>query len=202
VASITQAVDTVRMYFHHRKLVAEAPPEIREEQIKVFREGAVYKLAQLYVVKVIWYALVILIAAYVARGVGVYSPGNNWTEEEIKNTSHFLVSLEANRAATRIINKALPLPRIVSETDIQEIIRLQKAALREAKLVKDSVLEKAHPELREHFRYEYQKGIELMIESVEAGNAAAQITGSTLLDQWVDWLNSNRKEIRIPKGDA
>lgn len=67
VAGLSQAVDTVRMYFYHRNRILKTPPEVREEQIGVFKEGATYKLAQLYVVKVVWYGLVILLAAFATR---------------------------------------------------------------------------------------------------------------------------------------
>ena len=122
----------------------------------------------------------------------------SWTSEDKKNAEHFFRSLEADAAAIRIINKGLS-PTIVSQEDIQKIIEYRKLALSEAKLVIDSVLDKAHPQLREHFRYEYEKGLDLYLKSLEKPDFASQITGSTLLDQWGDWLNSHNDEIKIPK---
>jgi len=69
VASTTQAIDIGRMYFYHRNRVLTAPAEVREEQIMNFKQGALYKFAQLYVAKVIWYGLVTLVAAHVMRSV-------------------------------------------------------------------------------------------------------------------------------------
>jgi len=125
------------------------------------------------------------------------SPESSWTSEDRKNAQHFFRSLEADIAAFRIINKG-PSPAIVSQEDIQKIIEYRKRALREAKLVTDPVLDKAHPQLREHFRYEYEKGLDLFLKGHEKPDFALQITGSTLLDQWGEWLNSHNDEIKIP----
>lgn len=69
VASITQAIDIVRMYFYHRNRILAAPAEVREEQMMNFKQGALYRFAQLYVAKVIWYGVVTLVAARVMRSV-------------------------------------------------------------------------------------------------------------------------------------
>ena len=69
VAAVTQAIDTVRMNFYHRDRILQAPPDVREQQMKAFKQGAVIKLVQLYVVKVCWYAVVLLLAAYVTRNI-------------------------------------------------------------------------------------------------------------------------------------
>ena len=128
------------------------------------------------------------------------SSEKSWTQNDKENVEHFFKSIEAKQAATLIINKLSS--RIIPQEDIQEILRYQRIALQEAQLVTDDVLNKAHPELREHFRYEYQKGLDLFIKSLEAPDFAAQITGSSLLDQWSDWLNAHRQEIRIPSQRA
>lgn len=69
VAAVTQAIDTVRMYFYYRDRILQAPPDVREQQMKAFKQRAVIMLAQLYVVKVCWYAVVLLLAAYVTRSI-------------------------------------------------------------------------------------------------------------------------------------
>ena len=70
LAAVVQGIDTVRMYFYHKRLILQSPPGIQEERMKVFEEGAIYKLVQLYVVKAAWYGLVTLLAAAAARSLG------------------------------------------------------------------------------------------------------------------------------------
>lgn len=69
LVSITQAIDIVRMYFYHRNRILAAPAEVREEQMMNFKQGAIYKFAQLYIAKVIWYGLVTLVAAQIMRSM-------------------------------------------------------------------------------------------------------------------------------------
>lgn len=109
--------------------------------------------------------------------------------------------------ATQLTNKGLDKPGVI-QTGIEEILEHQRGALREARLVMDSVLDKAHPQLRQHFRGEFEKGLELVIRSEEMGMTSKVgptseqvnlgITGTTLLNEWVDWLNAHHKEVHIP----
>jgi hypothetical protein len=122
----------------------------------------------------------------------------SWTDEELDNLEHFFRSAEADQEAVRIGNQG-PAFSAIPEEDVQQMLEHLKLALREAKLIKDSVLDKAHPELREHFRDQYQKSLELKIKNLEDGDVTAEIIGSTLHDQWVDWINAHNKEIKIPK---
>lgn len=128
-----------------------------------------------------------------------------WSDEERANAQHFFRALDAKKEFTRLTNVAQPG---VVQTGIEEILHHQRQALREARLVKDSVLDKAHPQLKAHFRGEFEKGVELVIRSAELGFASKSgptreqielaVTGTTLLNQWVDWLNANRTSIHIP----
>jgi len=67
IAALSQATDTIRMYFYHKNHILSAPEGVREEQMHNFKEGALYKFAQLYIVKVIWYGVVTLITAQLMR---------------------------------------------------------------------------------------------------------------------------------------
>ena len=138
---------------------------------------------------------------------GACSKGPVWSADEKENSKHFFLSLEASQKATQLVTKGNPdVPQFV----IDEINKHQKIALREAKLVQDSVLEKAHTELKEHFRSEYQKGLELILKSYavasssesgppSSGQIDLQISGVTLLKQWTVWLNAHDREIKIPE---
>ena len=147
-------------------------------------------------------ALIALILALTAA----CSRGPVWSTDETENSKHFFLSLEASQKATQLVSKGNP---DVPQFGIDEINRYQSTALSEAKLVQDSVLDKAHPQLKEHFRSEYQKGLELILKSYEvasssksgppsSGQIDLQVSGVTLLKRWTDWLNAHNHEIRIP----
>jgi len=70
LAAVVQGIDAVRMYFYHKRLILQSPSGIKEERMKAFEEGAIYKLAQIYIVKVAWYGFVTLLVAAVARSFG------------------------------------------------------------------------------------------------------------------------------------
>jgi len=74
-----------------------------------------------------------------------------------------------------------------------------RLALDEAKLVRDDVLEKAYPGMSKPFRDKFQRSLELQIRNLEHGDAAAEIAGSFLHDEWVDWINVRRREIKISR---
>jgi len=117
----------------------------------------------------------------------------NWSQADKENIRHFFTSAEANRAATAYSND----PSIPFVED--EYLKLQKLALKEAKMVNDAVMAKAHPELPERYRNLYQASLEQTILAFENRDNAASVKGSALHDQWVDWYNANRRKIRIPK---
>lgn len=148
----------------------------------------------------------VMIGAIVLMVAHGCSPNVSWSDAERKNAEHFIRALEAMQRATRLVNAAKPG---VLQLGIEEIMEHQRTALAEARLVSDTVLDKAHPQLRDHFRSEFQRGLELVILSEETGlqskdgRLREQIEigtkGLVLLDKWVDWLNSHRAEIRIPE---
>jgi hypothetical protein len=157
-------------------------------------------------VRSIW-ALNIALTVLILALTGACSRGPVWSSDEIENSKHFFQSLEVNQRAAELSRKSDP---DVPQFGIDKINKYQKAALSEARLVQDSVLDKAHPELKEHFRSEYQKGLELILGSYEvasssksgppsSGQIELQVTGVTLLKQWTVWLNAHDREIKIPE---
>lgn len=139
--------------------------------------------------------------------MGACSKGPVWSAEEKENCKHFFLSLEASRKATQLISKN---NTDVPQFGIDDINRYQKTALNEARLVQDSVLEKAQPQLKEHFRSEYQKGLELILRSYDvasssksgppsSGEIDLQVSGVALLKQWTVWLNAHDREIKMPE---
>jgi len=121
-----------------------------------------------------------------------------WTPEERLNIEHFLNCEKADNVAARLANSGMGFSAMSSD-EVAELLQLKKKALTEAQAVRDDVLAKAHPDLPQHFRLEYQRSLELQIRNLEVGDVSAEIEGSNLHDKWVDWINSHNEEIRIPK---
>ena len=49
------------------------------------------------------------------------------------------------------------------------------------------------------FRQNYQRGLELRLRNLEYGDVQAELEGSRLLDDWVDWVNQRGREARFPR---
>ena len=99
------------------------------------------------------------------------------------------------------------------QLNINEANEYQQLALEEARMVRDSLLDKAHPQLKDHFRSQYQKGLELILKSYQVPSVTdlgapsesqidLQAAGVKLLKQWAAWLNTHEREIRMPKEAA
>lgn len=153
-----------------------------------------------YALKIARMALMLVLAGACSRGPG-------WTADEKENSKHFFLSLQASEKATQLIHKGDP---DVPQFGIEKINEYQRTALSEAGLVQDSVLDKAHPQLREHFRSEYQMGLDLSLKSYAVGSASKsgppsggqidfQSTGVKLLKQWTDWMTAHNLEIKMPQ---
>lgn len=125
-------------------------------------------------------------------------PRASWTAQDKENIAHFFASQKADLAAVRLANSGVAFS-MMSETERTELLRLKRLALSEAKLLKDEVLSKANRDLPQRFRELYQRSLELRLQNLEIGDIKAELEGSALHDQWVDWYNANRSAIKIPK---
>jgi len=121
----------------------------------------------------------------------------NWTDEEKANIEHFHKSGEASRKAVRIINSGSS--GAISSNETKQIIRLTNLALSEAKLVRDDVLAKAHPQLPKKYRTLYQRSLELQVINFKIGNFKKEVEAGKLHDSWVDWININKGQVKIPR---
>ena len=136
--------------------------------------------------------------------LGCDKPSPNWTNEEKANIEHFLKSGDASRKAVRISNVRVSnygnsVLIEIPPDEAKQIIELTNLALREAKLVSDDVLAKAHPQLPRKFRDLYQKSLELQVINFKTGDFEKEVEAGKLHDLWVDWFNANKKQIKIPK---
>ncbi|MDD5452279.1 MAG: hypothetical protein PHT49_10330 [Desulfovibrionales bacterium] len=129
--------------------------------------------------------------------MGVASCDQKWTQNEKENAKHFLKSLDLVIEAHSISNRGGP--GMMSKQDFEKILSLYERALSESKLVRDVVLDKANPELKNNYRMYFQKGIELRISAWTNGKPYDEIQGSALMDSWGEWFEKNRHNIKIPR---
>ena len=120
-----------------------------------------------------------------------------WTEEEIANFEHFHASQAAYQRAVRISNQGGP--GVMSAAEVNQRRELLRTALQEPRLVKDDVMEKGLQGMSLPFRQKYQRGLELQLRNMERGSVMAEVEGSTLIDEWIDWINPRTSEARFPR---
>ena len=121
----------------------------------------------------------------------------DWSRADKENAVHFIKAVTYSVQAIQINNASGP--GVVSQAHIDQILRLNKAALAEAAMVRDDILDRVHPELRQHFREEWQRGLQLVNRNLQFGDVQAEVEGQRLLDKWGTWYMSNLRDIRIPK---
>jgi hypothetical protein len=122
---------------------------------------------------------------------------DRWTEEEIANAQHIFASHEANMQASQMRNSGGP--GLVAPDEAAKWTELSRTALSHAQQVRDDVLAKAHPEMPSHFRLEYQRSLNLLLDALASRDNAKSLQATMLHDRWVDWWNLNRREIRVPR---
>jgi hypothetical protein len=138
-----------------------------------------------------------LLLTPVTANSGWFSSNPPWTAADKSNFCHFLYSQSAGQSAQAIVDA--PGSRI-PDAQMNQAIAYYKQALREARSLEDSVLDKIHPDLRTHYREEYQRSYELKLESIRQGNMQHMLDAKSLYNRWVDWVNSAKHSFRIPKG--
>lgn len=111
------------------------------------------------------------------------------------NTINILDSWADAQASTRIVNAGKAYESI-NVQEMTQILTLRKSALETAESIPDEYLDGVHLGLRQHFRNEYQKSLQLFIEAHDEGDNSKSITSGILSDRWADWYNLNKNEIR------
>jgi hypothetical protein len=121
-----------------------------------------------------------------------------FTEAEKTNARYVTLTFREVQQAVRISNSG-PAFSQVSAEDSNRMAAHYEKALKYAGTVTDEVLDKVHPEIREHWRGEMEEGIRLRLVNFQEGNVQAEIRGSELLDRFGDWWNANKPDIKVPK---
>lgn len=130
-----------------------------------------------------------------------------WSKSERSEVSHFTVSLHEENNARQLLFKG-PEPTTeaikvdITPEEFTQVLAYHRAALNRAQNVSDRVLDKLHPELRPHYRYEFQHGIDLQLTGIENRDAQKQALGQMLMDKWIDWINPHEDELNKAIGNA
>jgi hypothetical protein len=130
--------------------------------------------------------------------LGVYSEEPSWTDAEKANARYVVLAFKEMQQANRVSNSE-PGSSIVSTEDWGQITMHFQNAFKYAETVNDEVLDKVHPEIREHWRSEMEEGIRLRLINFQEGDLQAEIRGSELLDRFGGWWNANKRDIKVPK---
>ncbi|MBK1870160.1 hypothetical protein [Taklimakanibacter albus] len=132
--------------------------------------------------------------------IAACSDNESWTQEQRSNARNILNAWNAFNEANRIQNDN---GLIVSREQIQPIIVNLRSAYEYAQVVQDDVLDKVHPELKQHWKREFIEGLRQRLQNLESGTGAvaAEIGGSIKLDQFGEWMMENKGEIKIPKAN-
>lgn len=122
-----------------------------------------------------------------------------WTQERRENALYFINSINLVVEATEISQRAGF--GALSKEKTGQIKALWQEALYNAEKVSDRVLELIHPEMKEQYRNNFERGLKLRLQNLDStdGNVGAEIEGSRLLGKWGDWYNKNMGAFRIPK---
>jgi hypothetical protein len=129
------------------------------------------------------------------------SSAETWTQEQRINAENVIKALNSRNEAARQSNRLGPpgVAGIIDREKIQPILTNMRAAYDYATAVRDDVLDKINPDLKDHWKNEFIEGLRLRISNLEKADAEAEFRGSVLLDKFGDWLDKNRRQIRIPQ---
>ena len=118
-----------------------------------------------------------------------------WSNDEKVELNHFRQSLDFRLQVTKIINRGTPYSEVTKE-DMRDILEVLQKTIKEAEKVSDPVLEKIYPDLKVHYREEFQQSAQLMRESFQNSDPQKIIYGQILIDKWGDWYTKHLSGIR------
>lgn len=111
---------------------------------------------------------------------------------------HFVNSIQLSHQATQILVDSMSGKIIgeIPQEKIEESLSLFRQALRESYNITDKVLAKVHPDFPYHYREEFYKGIELVIQGYEKMDPITMLQAQALLARWENWYSAHIQEIR------
>ena len=118
-----------------------------------------------------------------------------WSPEDLKSSNYYCSSQRDNREASPTINRA---GEVFSIDEKQKVTKLTDDALASARKVDDRFLDKVHPEIKKHFREEFQAALELARQNLDHPDSKSAHRSEELFAAFVDWFNANRDDIHMP----
>jgi len=116
-------------------------------------------------------------------------------DKRSSNLAHLIKSIDYSNDAAKLSNRGKPFEP-VDEAEVKRFIDLKRKALEEAKLVNIEGLNRDHPNFGNHYRDEFVRGLQLLIEGYEKQDNNKIFEASILLDRWGDWYTANLENIR------
>ncbi len=124
----------------------------------------------------------------------------DWTAQDLESAKHFYKSQRANKEYLRIVRGG-DINRKFTYEESMALGREVRTALGEARQVAASpdFLGKVNPDIREHYRDEYIRSLELTLQNMESPNYDIAELADRLYNSYVDWYMEHQSEIHLPK---
>ena len=124
----------------------------------------------------------------------------DWTAQDLESATHFYKSQRANKEYLRIV-RGSDLSRKFNYEESMELGREMRTALSEARQLaaNPGFMAKVHPDIREHYRDEYIRSLELTLQNMDHPNYEIAELADRLYNSYVDWYLEHQGDIHIPK---
>ncbi len=125
----------------------------------------------------------------------------NWTAQDLETATHFYKSQRANKEYLRIIRSSGDFNRKFTYEESVALGREMRKARSEALqvLADPGFLKKVHQDIREHYRDEYLRSLELTLQNMEHPNYDIAELADRLYNSYVEWYVDHQTEIHLPK---
>lgn len=138
------------------------------------------------------FAGLLLIVALAASGCSDHPI--QWTAADRQNAQNIFESLNHAAKAADLANH---LPRDTRDpAQFQEVINQLQLARHFADQVEDRVLDKAHPELRHKFRFEYSPALSRLAQALKNDNRQEAIEAASDIKEFSRWFRNHQYEFR------
>jgi hypothetical protein len=122
---------------------------------------------------------------------------HDWSAEEIGNAEYVFTALHADRRASQIEN--LGEAGFDDRKEEEASLEFREKALQSARSVRDEVLDKLHPELRGHFRTEFERSQALFLEARREGRPSLENQAIALRNDFGDWWVRHGNQVKLPR---
>lgn len=117
-----------------------------------------------------------------------------WTAADRQNAQNIFESLDHAAKAAQLANH---LPRDTRDPEqFREVINQLQLARHFADQVEDRILDKAHPNLRQKFRFEYSPALSRLVEALKSNNREQAIEAAGQIKQFSRWFRDHQYEFR------